>query len=132
MRISSKSSLPPAVAPNLREVLIEMLGLDDDEILLDLIDTFLEDASAQVNRLAPQWRANNKREVMIMAHSLKSTSATFCAARLSHLCELLETELRDDQGQLDIPECIEQIQREHARVHRALEQERQKFLGPSV
>ena len=128
MTSSDENELPPAVEPNVISTLVEMLGIDDDEILIELIDAFLNDTSNLIGRLEPEWAANNKQEVMLIAHSMKSTSATFCAQRLSRLTGTLELELRNGGDSLDIADHITQIQQEYIRVREALLQERKTLV----
>lgn len=115
--------------PNALDALIEMIGLDEPDFLIELIDTFLNDSSNLVTSLPVDWENGDHETVMRTAHSLKSTSATFQAMNLSRLSALLEDEMRGDDTGINIPEHIDQIVAEHARVKAALVVERSKLTA---
>jgi len=100
---------------------------DDDQIIIELIEAFLEDAPTLFEDLR---RAVEKRDVSgarLAAHSLKSNSATFGAMELSELCQQLEIMFKDGkfEGAEDILAlAIDQ----NASVAEALEEERETLL----
>jgi HPt (histidine-containing phosphotransfer) domain-containing protein len=106
--------LDPAVLENLRV----MVG--DDAFLLELVDTFLEDAPGL---MADMRRAVEEGDAALLrrsAHSLKSNSAEFGATDLRNMCRELED--LGEAGTLDgTPAKIAQIEVEYERVRAALE-----------
>lgn len=113
--------------PNALDALIEMIGLDEPDFLIELIDTFLNDSSNLVSSLPTDWQNGDRETVMRTAHSLKSTSATFQAMNLSRLSAVLEDEMRGDDTGINITDHIAQIVAEHERVKAALVIERSKL-----
>lgn len=125
----SSDDLPPAVPPDVMAIVADTIGIDDAPILLELLDTFLHDAAQIVNTLQEKWAAGKKDEVLRSAHSLKSTSATFQAARLTELSAQLEDHLRDETGTLNVEQHILSLVAEYERVHQALLVEREKLAA---
>jgi HPt (histidine-containing phosphotransfer) domain-containing protein len=107
--------LNPAALENLRI----MVG-GDDAFLLELVDTFLEDAPGL---LADMRRSVEERDAVLLrrsAHSLKSNSAEFGATDLHSLCRELEDMAK--AGTLDgTPAKIAQVEVEYERVRAALQ-----------
>ena len=121
------SNTPPLESDAI-EALIEMVGMDDSEFLVELIDTFLTDSSAIVASMPSAWAVDDRETVMRAAHSLKSTAATFQAMHLSQLAGDLESEMRGDDTGMDIAAQIELMAMEHVRVKEALILERAKIM----
>ncbi len=113
-----------AVAPNAMDRVAEMVDLYDADFLLELLDTFLNESERLIAELGKEWRSGNSKQALLIAHSLKSSCATFFAQPLSDLAKALENELRDNAGLLDIPAQIDKIVIEYARVRSALALER--------
>ena len=108
--------------------LLEMVGPDEPELLLELLETFLEDSTESVQKM-PEVLANNDLMLLQrMVHSLKSTSATFGALYLAELCEIAESALRDERTDVDYPQLVEEIVRAHTLAHDALVVEVKKYL----
>jgi PAS domain S-box-containing protein len=112
---STTAALLDAVA---LERLREMVG-GDAQILIELIDTFLEDGP---HLLADMRQAVEREDVAglrLAAHGLKSNSADFGATVLSELCR--ELEMMGKAGVLEGAfERLEQAEVEHERVRAAL------------
>ena len=125
MTVDNSASSP--LEPNALGALIEMVGLDEPDFLIELIDTFLVDSSDIVSGMPESWRNNDRETVLRAAHSLKSTSATFQALRLSKLSSDLESEMRGDETGMDVTSQIDQIVAEHLLVKEALAHERAKL-----
>ncbi len=113
--------LDPAAIQRLRE----MVG-EDDAFLVELIDTFLQDAPrllADMHRTAEQEDA---AELRLAAHSLKSNSADFGALALSGMCQELEE--MGKVGALDgAAEIVTRSEEEYKQVKTALEATRRKL-----
>ena len=116
----SKQSLEPDAL----QQLAHSIGTDAPDILLEIIDTFLDDSQQLVNELKNAEK-NNKCEIVYrIAHTLKSSSAVMGASHLSELSEILERGLRQRLPNLDIPSQINAIEKEHLIVLAALHEER--------
>ncbi len=108
----------PAVDPAALDRLLEMTGGDPD-FLAELIDTFIEDGSAQLEALRVSVAAGNVADVIRPAHSLKSNSASMGAERLADICRALEADAR--AGQVDDgPARVEAATAEFEEVRAAL------------
>jgi len=115
------ATLDPEVFDKLRKVLTQA----DPGFLRRSIDQFFTHATQMLQNLQAAISASNVREVLRMAHSLKSAAATFGATHMSDLCRELEIQAHassiiDAEGQLA------QIEAEYQRVRKALERERDR------
>ena len=119
----------PAISAAEYESLVEMVGADMPEILVDLLDTYLEESAGLVGEIQGGTAVGDLESVMRPAHSLKSSSASIGAMHLSKLCADLEAHLRGSLPGLDVPEQSRQIVNEFARVESALAVEKSKLMG---
>ena len=83
----------PAVDPAAFAHLLEITG-DDLEFVDELIDTYLEDAAAQIAAMTAAAAANDAAAMERPAHTLKSSSANVGAIALSEACRTLEADGR--------------------------------------
>jgi HPt (histidine-containing phosphotransfer) domain-containing protein len=79
--------------PEAIERLLEITG-DDQAFVDELIDTFLEDASAQLETLRAAGEADDIAAIVRPAHSLKSNSVNVGATVLADRCRSLEADGR--------------------------------------
>ncbi|MCB0082907.1 MAG: Hpt domain-containing protein [Caldilineaceae bacterium] len=126
-RINAAESKNCPIAVNLIAHLEEMVGFNEPDFLIELLDTYLEDSARTIKLLPQAWQKQNMFDVLRAAHSLKSASATLTAAKLELLTTQLETEMRGGATGLDIGDQIEQIIAEFHRVYAALLIERAKL-----
>ena len=117
----------PAISASEFDALVEMVGADMPEVLLDLLDTYLEESTSLVDAIHTGLRQGDLSSMLRQAHSLKSSSASIGAMRLSKLCSDLETHLRGSLPGLDVPKQVQLIEHEFARVHSALMIEKEKL-----
>lgn len=122
------SQQPPAIDAEALELLIEMIGPDEPAAVLDLLDTYLGDSARQVQEMQAAFAAGDYKNVHRIAHSMKSSSATFGALELSKYCERLETSARENCASEDCRRQLAQVSVEHARVIESLTNERTRFL----
>jgi HPt (histidine-containing phosphotransfer) domain-containing protein len=100
------------------ENLLSMLGGEFD-YLVELIDSFLEDAPQLLAELNQYIEGGDAAGVHRMAHSLKSNGADFGATTFSNLCK--ELEMMAKSGALDgAAELAAKIVTEYAKVEMAL------------
>ncbi|HIF42270.1 MAG TPA: Hpt domain-containing protein [Planctomycetes bacterium] len=83
--------LDPAVIGSL----VDLGGEDEPDLIVELIDLFLEDADTRVTALESAARSKDWDQVSRLAHTLKGSSATMGAARFSVACRTVEMEARD-------------------------------------
>lgn len=105
-------SLEPGAVEDLR-------GLGGEEFLVEVIDTFLDDAPALISTLKASDERGDAEELRRTAHSLKSNGQTFGAKLFAELCR--ELEQRAKQGKLDgASELVNRIDREYVALENAL------------
>jgi HPt (histidine-containing phosphotransfer) domain-containing protein len=100
------------------EDLLAMLGGEFD-YLVELIDSFLEDAPQLLSELEQLVESGDAAGVRRVAHSLKSNGADFGADSFSSLCK--ELEMTAKAGTLEgTGDMVAQIAAEYGRVAAAL------------
>lgn len=109
--------------------LAEMIGLDMPEVLADLIETYVSESHGLVENLVSAHQANDRNAMVRPAHSLKSSSASIGAMRLSRLCADLEAHLRGAPTSMDVSLQVGTIAEEFTRVVAALEREIEQLLN---
>jgi len=121
----SSASPPATSAPALAVLdpaamgdLLSMLGGEFD-YLVELIDSFLEDAPQLLSELDRFVQSGDAAGVRRVAHSLKSNGADFGAATLSNLCK--ELEMMGKEGTMgEAADLAAQIATEYGKVEAAL------------
>ncbi len=119
----------PAISETEFQALVEMVGPDEPEVLIDLIDTYLVESSGLVNTIREGSSSGDLASMLRPAHSLKSSSASIGAMRLSKLCADLESFLRGSLPGLDVSGQVRQIDNEFVRVQSALDDEKARLQG---
>ena len=71
----------------------------DEEFLLDLVATYVEEALPGLEAMARAASAGDTEAVVRPAHTLKSTSASIGAMRLSAICSDIETAGREARAE---------------------------------
>lgn len=99
---------------------------DDPDMLRELIDIYITDATSTLQRLRAAVEHNDSESIHRMAHSLKGSSASLGALHLATLCRELELKGRANTN-ADAPELLQQIEAEFVRVRDALNNERRKL-----
>ncbi len=118
----------PAISDTEFQALVEMVGPDMPEVLVDLLDTYLEESAGLVSAISEGISQGDLASALRPAHSLKSSSASIGAMRLSRLCADLESHLRGSLPGLDVLEQVQQIEDEFVRVQSALVEEKAKLV----
>jgi HPt (histidine-containing phosphotransfer) domain-containing protein len=83
----------PTLAASAIDELLDATG-GDPGFLVELIDTFLTDAPAQVAAMREAMGAGEAEALVRPAHTLKSSAATFGATELAERCRALEAQAR--------------------------------------
>jgi two-component system sensor histidine kinase/response regulator len=100
------------------DMLLESVG-GDREFFAELLDSFLNDAPAQLAAMRTATVGGDAEALRRAAHSLKSNSATFGAMRLSQQCKRIEELARAGEWQ-GTPDRIENVAVEYEQVRTAL------------
>jgi HPt (histidine-containing phosphotransfer) domain-containing protein len=123
----SSGGSSPAISEAEFRALVEMVGTEMPEVLVDLLDTYIEESSGLVSAIQEGIQSGDLDQVLRPAHSLKSSSASIGAMRLSKLSADLETHLRGSLPGLDVIAQGQQIVAEFVRVQSALAVEKAKL-----
>lgn len=107
----------------------EMVGPDDPELLVELIDDYLTDTDALIAGMPSILASGDLVSLQRAAHSLKSTSATFGVMPLSELSKGLENALRDQVPEIDHADMIQQMTQLHEVSRAELEAEKVQRLA---
>ncbi|MEC4984099.1 MAG: response regulator [Oscillatoria sp. PMC 1068.18] len=108
-----------------RQILAGLKALDDTEnmsFLVDIIDSYLEDAPQRLDAIATAITANNPVELHKSAHALKSLSVTIGAKSLSRIASEIEAIARLGKT-TNCQNLLEQLYLEYQRVVSALQLE---------
>jgi CheY-like chemotaxis protein/HPt (histidine-containing phosphotransfer) domain-containing protein len=108
----------PAGEPLLDPQLLDELGELGPEFFGDLVTTFAETAAHRIDGLEAAVRAGNAEATAGIAHSLKGSSATLGAIRLSRLAAEAEAAGRAG-APVPLP-LVEEVRREYGRAVEAL------------
>ena len=104
--------------PSAMARLLEITG-DDVAFVDELVDTFIEDAAAQLEALRAAAEAGDTDAAVRPAHSLKSNSMNVGATVLADLSRSIETDGRSG-GIPDLAERVRAVETEFAGVRDAL------------
>lgn len=108
--------------PNAMARLLEITG-DDVAFVDELVDTFIEDASTQLDALRLAAESGDIEAAVRPAHSLKSNSLNVGATALADLSRSIEMDARS--GSIpDLAERVRAVETEFAAVRDALLAER--------
>jgi HPt (histidine-containing phosphotransfer) domain-containing protein len=118
----------PVLDQSVWQSVVEMIGADEPAVMVDLIDTFLVDSAKQIDELDRSLAGGDFKTLHRMAHSMKSSSATFGAMYLSRLCQSLELSAKEQCADGTCGSKVQAIRLEHAIVVDALHEERARLL----
>lgn len=97
--------------------------MGDADYMRDLIDTYLDETPALVAKIRDAAARHDAGSLAKVAHTLKSTSATFGATDLARLLADIETLCRANQER-EAVERVPEVDVMYEQVRRALQQER--------
>ncbi len=106
----------PAIDPDGFAALVEMIGPDMPEVVVDIVDTYQQEALALLEEIEPAAADNDTERMVRPVHSLKSSSGSVGAQTLSQLCADLESYLRGFGPPMDIARQVSAIREEFQRV----------------
>ncbi len=117
-QIASEEILDGAIDDETFQALKDMLG-DDEEILTELINNYLEDAPQRLAMIHRAIENQDAAELCSFAHALKSLSVTIGAMDLAEICQELES-MGDAGNTVGASTIASQIETEYQRVEAAL------------
>lgn len=94
--------------------------LDDESVVLDLLQTFFEEGSKQVDQMQPALDTADYEQLSRLAHTLKGSSGNLGALQLSDLCFQLEKAAEKADSEI-IGSLIKQIRISFGATKSALE-----------
>lgn len=124
---SSLDANAPIVDRSALDALVDIFGADDPDAILDLLDTFLTESTKQLDDIQSAFASSDWVKLHRMAHSLKSSSATFGAMRLSQASAALEVAAKGQCADQLCPALIDVVSREHQAACVILSGERARF-----
>jgi HPt (histidine-containing phosphotransfer) domain-containing protein len=126
------AATPAADQPVNLQVLVDLENGDDDEDLVtELIDLFLENAEREVKAIKTAALERNESSRKERAHALKGSSSTIGAWRVAKLCEQLEV-LAEQNSSARIDELVRKLESEFASAREVLVGERRERLQTGV
>ncbi|HEB66058.1 MAG TPA: response regulator [Chloroflexi bacterium] len=117
-------SIEPAVLDRLYTV----IGKDRPQMMLELIDTFLNDIPKRFTHIEQALEDNDTESIRAEAHPMKSSAASLGALQFSRMCEQLERMASDNNHSEAIPILYGKLQEEFNRIQQALEQYKRSLL----
>lgn len=123
---SSLAHPPSALNYQVLEQLWQMAGAGAAQFMVELINCYLQEAPKQLHRMQEAMLQGDAMGLRYLVHSLKSTSASLGAIRLSQLCSELES-LAATEIAIVGTERIIQIEAEYQQVQIALQIECQRY-----
>jgi CheY-like chemotaxis protein/anti-sigma regulatory factor (Ser/Thr protein kinase) len=114
----------PAIDHSKLQALSDMFGDDAASVMVEVIDSYLEDAPKLLESMRNSADAVDTLALGHAGHTLKSTSATLGAIALSELCKQVEAIAKNSQFNPAALALISQIEAEYERVKRGLQEAR--------
>ncbi len=119
----------PAIDPVGFAGLVEMIGPDMPEVVVDIVDTYREESTELLEVVASAAATQDEAVMLRPVHSLKSSSASVGALVLAGMCADLEQYLRGIGSRRDIAKELAAIQAEFQRVDAELGVLRDELAG---
>lgn len=106
------------------DVLAELrTELEDDELVVELVDTFVEETPSRIEQLRLAASREDKTMVSSLAHAVKGSAGTFGAREVVRLCQQLEEAAGALEGSAGhrIEELVDRLTGEYAQAAEALQ-----------
>ncbi|CCK78447.1 hybrid sensor histidine kinase/response regulator [Desulfobacula toluolica] len=117
---NTKSST--VIDPNAIQIIKDLQMEGEPSILPRVINTYIESTESKISDLKCNISKVTVKDLQILAHNLKSSSANMGAMRLSEISKELEMSCRNNAIENAQP-CIDEIESEFIKVKSALEME---------
>lgn len=119
----------PVIDHSALEAIFDIFGVDDSSAILELLDTFLVESAKQLEDIQSSFAGGDWGKLHRMAHSLKSSSATFGAMRLSQASAALEAAAKGQCADQLCPGLIDAVSQEHQAACDILRGERARLAA---
>jgi len=106
----------PAIDPQRLELLKQTMG----DFFKELAPGYTRDMKNKFEKIDQFLKANNSKELHILAHSIKGSSSNIGAMPLSNIAKKMEMQAKNKQIQA-LAVTIQQLKSEYSRVKQALE-----------
>ena len=113
---------PPPIDPETLEEWRELGGTENPEMLVEIIELFLEEAGECMKAIQEALDQGNSTVLVKKAHGLCGMTSLMGAGELSLLASLLETKARSGMSN-EIESLVAEVQHEMGRVTTALERQ---------
>jgi HPt (histidine-containing phosphotransfer) domain-containing protein len=120
--------LDNSILDGIRELQVE----GEPDVLTELIGMYLDSSRALIVRIRQAINERNYADLRKSVHSLKGTSSTLGAQRLSYYCNEVLRQV-DQNASFDLLEVwLSRLEVEHARLCQALQAEQKKKSGAEI
>ncbi|KJH69991.1 hypothetical protein UH38_20865 [Aliterella atlantica CENA595] len=109
------------------QALQAMFGKNADSVVNEMIDCYLEESPQYLSAIAQALTDNDAAKLHYASHTLKSSSATLGAIKLSNLCKELETLSRNGHTRDGLSQ-LNQLEAQYQQVKTALQVVRQHSI----
>ncbi len=117
-----------SIEPAVLDRLYNAIGKDRPQMMIDLIDTFLDDIPKRFAHIEQALANNDAKSIQAAAHPMKSSAASLGALPFSRMCEQLERLAADNSHPEAIPTLYGKLQEEFNRIQQAMEQYKRSLL----
>ncbi len=125
----SDSSAEGVISSAAWQALVEMIGDDAPQQVVEFVDLYLDQAQQQLARMNEALDHGDGDALLLAVHSLKSGSALVGALELSGLCAEMEQALRTGAVAFDATAALAAIEAAHGRARQALGEVRRAFAA---
>lgn len=125
---NSREGITDAIDLKIMQAFRKMIGADAVGILVELINSYLQETPKVIQSMRVASSQGDVTLLRLLAHTLKSSSATLGASTLASLCKDLETSCQE-ATLMHLPDKVAVLAVEFTRVEAALEVERQRCLA---
>ncbi len=98
-----------AIDPEAFASLVDIIGPEMPEMVAEILDTYMEESDDLLDLVDAALESNQLDEMLRPVHSLKSSSASVGATKLSATCAEVEQFLRGNDTDLDLEAYVQRI-----------------------
>jgi HPt (histidine-containing phosphotransfer) domain-containing protein len=102
----------PSLDHEVLDGLREMQEVGEPDLLAELVEIFVEDASARLRALREALERSDAESLKQTAHALKGSAANLGARRMAHIAARIEKLTGDSGDLMEVAGLLEELQRE--------------------